>query len=115
MDIGGAIDMLPGRRVLVVIALALLAACASRGAVSDPAVLAQLGFLNGPDVTRAYVEARLGLPSETFEGGSVTSYRLYMVNGRLTTFFDRAMSARYALLLHYDADGRLARHALARQ
>jgi hypothetical protein len=105
------------RRFLGLVAIAAVSACASRGAVDDPAAIAQLGFLNGPDVTRAYVEARLGAPSTTYEGGAVASYTLFMKNDRLATTVDGnpgMISGRYALLLHYDADGRLVRRALTR-
>jgi hypothetical protein len=102
-------------RLLISVAILALSACAARGVVEEPETTAQLGFLNGPDVNRSYVEARLGAPAATYEGGTVVSYMLYMWKNRLSSLPESWMAAQYALLLLYDTDGRLVRRALTRR
>lgn len=125
-------------RLVVLALISLLAACAARTVVDDPGMIAHLGFLNGMDVRRAHVEARLGTPAAIYEDGTVVSYTLYLNNNILSSAPSKSvqehesrrspegpvglrdpaggtLDPQYALLLEYDANGRLVRHALLRR
>jgi hypothetical protein len=111
------------RQFFLFAVVAVLSACAgiTRGVVEDPKMTTQLAFLNGSNVSRASVEARLGAPSASYEGGTVVSYGLY--TGTDTVYNDDLLKTtpnvwgppRYALLLQYDPNGQLVRYVLIRR
>lgn len=103
-----------GKAVFAVAAIAGLLACGTepRSTVSpDSALAAELGFIRGPRVARAMVEARLGAPEFSYESGRIVSYTLLDDKGRLSQ--TRGFSC-YALMIEYDRDGVIAHHALLR-
>ena len=104
-------------RALLIALLLVGSGCASsRGVVQDADVTGRLGFLNGPGLTRADVEARLGGATAHYEKDSVVSYPVYVGrDGRLTTTLADARAPRYTLMLEYAPDGHVRRHALLRR
>jgi hypothetical protein len=101
--------------IAIVVATAALAACAARGLVEEPETIARLGFLNGPDIRRADVEARLGAPAAIYEDGKVVSYSLYMSRDGLSVTGSPLGTEQYSLVLEYGTDGRVVRRALTRR
>lgn len=100
------------RRALAVIAMltALTGCAAPRGPIDDPAMTAKLGFIQAGASTRAEVEARLGPPKQTYEGGRVATYVVAERDGRLTT--GPSPGQVYTLVIEYAADGIIARRSL---
>lgn len=92
-----------------------LVACAAwtdREAVAPGSELGvQLGFIRDPGCRRGLVEARLGDPASTFEGGRIVAYAVYDTGGRLSLSGGRDC---YGLMIEYGDDGRVARFALIR-
>jgi len=90
----------------------LVAGCASTpSAPADPNLLA---FLDSGRVTRADVTRHLGIPSATFEADHVVTYRLSGGNAgySLVSQSNGWESVDYGLVLLFDADDQLKRHAL---
>lgn len=103
------------RALLIALVLVLAGCASSRGEVRDAGVVAQLGFLDRPGLTRAEVEARLGAATAHYEKDAVVSYAVYVErDGRLTTTLPDGRLPRYTLMLEYAPDGRVLRHALLR-
>lgn len=103
------------RALLIALVLVLAGCASSRGEVHDADVVAQLGFLDRPGLTRSDVEARLGGATAHYEKDAVVSYAVYVErDGRLTTTLPDARPPRYTLMLEYAPDGRVLRHALLR-
>jgi hypothetical protein len=111
------------------LALSLLG-CASdaerRGVVDDRSPLqTELGFMRDPAIRRQDIEARLGAPSASFEGGRIVSYavrydasrkRLGLVPEQEHPSKDVSGARNcYGLMIAYEADGRVMRYALVRQ
>jgi hypothetical protein len=103
---------------LAVVVALVLSGCEGppRSAVTpESALLDQLGFIRGDRVGRATVEARLGVPGATYEGGLVVSYTLFYSQGRFSLDSGPAGSECYALMIQYSQDGLIARHSLVHQ
>jgi len=87
----------------------LVAGCATRGPVDDPAIIAKLGVIRPGGANRAEVEARLGPPERTYESGRVAIYLVGERDGRLSTASD---VPKYTLVIEYAPDGAIVRRAL---
>ena len=103
-------------RVLVLALAVTLTACGTeyveRGeAPADSRVRGELGFMNQPGLTRTGVTARLGEPSDAFEGGHVVSYSLGMhpTTGKLSVV---GATGCYALVIEYGAGDVVSRYSL---
>lgn len=72
---------------------------------------AQLGFIRAPDARRELVEARLGGPASTFEGGRIVGYAVYADRGQLS--LGGGLDC-YGLMIEYADDGHVVRHVLIR-
>jgi len=96
--------------------LGLPAGCATRGAVDDPALIAKLGFIRPGGANRAEVEARLGAPVQSFEGGRLVMYLVgERDDGRLSTIAGLPHGFAYTLFIEYAPDETIARRALLRR
>jgi hypothetical protein len=95
------------------IGLALLAACSAPGLQGQADLL---GFLQDGATRREEVHTRLGEPNASYEGDRILAYRLVrdeagyvLVRGRRLVDW---REVRYNLMLAFDAQGVLRRHAL---
>lgn len=95
--------------------LVMLCACASQRLAVEPesALQRQLGFIRSGEVTRDYVQARLGDPVSAYESGRIVSYALYWHDEQFT-LHDLPGGDCYGLVIEYAADERIARYALIR-
>ncbi len=101
------------RSGLLFVAIALLmSGCVYRSAVTDRAILDQLGLLQAGTATRSVIEARLGPPEQTYESGSISAYRLTQVDGLLVSRAPARKQAYYWLMLEYGVDDFLIRRSL---
>jgi hypothetical protein len=75
----------------------------------EDALTAELGFVRGGNVTRGMIEARLGAPTATYEGGRIVSYMVFDDKGRLSLTYGGDC---YAVMIEYASDAVVARHAL---
>lgn len=102
------------RRVIFCIGIASLAAgCVERRPVTDAALLDQLTLLDPGHVTRARVEARLGLPEQSFEAGTIGAYPVYRIQRHLVSRPPREeWRASYWLMVQYGLDEVLVRRSL---
>ncbi len=99
---------------MLTIILAGACSSASVGPETDEALLAGLGYVRVGEVTRNEVEARLGPPQASYEGGRITSYMLTEDRWQLRlASADR--SPKFDLMLVYGDDGRLANRSLVRK
>lgn len=92
--------------------LALLSACASTPIGKRDL----LDFLQDGKTTKEEVFLHLAEPSAMFEGGRIFTYRLNEDEGGYTIkgSKEKGWSGKYSLVLSFDANGVLRRHALVR-
>lgn len=118
------------RHAAMLVAAALVTGCGAsptRDQVQSPVGLPKfIAFLDEAATTRSTVEARLGKPVSSFEGGLVVSYRLGRVSEPLPAQWYSTQpdyDIKWAsvpgapgsiqLMIEYDDHGKVVRHALA--
>lgn len=106
---------LGSRSRLLLVAIAFLVwGCVHRSAVTDRALLDQLGLLQTGTASRSVIEARLGPPEQTYEAGSISAYGLTQVDGLLVSRAPARQEALYWLMLQYGVDDVLVGRSLVR-
>lgn len=121
-----------GQAVVAIVATAVIAGCGTPPrrdqGVADEGLAEHLAFLRKPGVSRSAVEARLGPPQTTFEGGQVVGYRCWDTIetlppqwGQVRPDEVRVWTTRqpdwdprpgHQLMIEYDAHGKVRRHTL---
>jgi hypothetical protein len=91
--------------------LALLGCRVALAQTVDPALLAQLTFLE-PGVTFAQVSERLGAPYYRYDADLVVSYPAFEQHGSLYVTQPSGISKGYQLMLKFSDDWRLERASL---
>lgn len=129
----------PRRIGLAIVVLLVLAGCGTpprRGdAIDEPALHALVAFVGQPGTSRETVEARLGPPRSTYEGGRIVGYRFEFVAKEVkgASFLSSRPydNLEYVwqsvppsakprdgplpqLMIEYDATGKVIRHGLIR-
>jgi hypothetical protein len=91
----------------------VVSGCVYRVPVADTALLDQLSLLDPGLVTRATVEAQLGPPAQSFEGGEISAYPVQVYDRHLVSQPLHAEARpRYWLMVQYGVDDVLVRRSL---